>query len=315
MGELKLLLVIALLSLPLFSTGQMKYSTGQFNGLSYAHWDGPGDAIVVVIQGSGEYSTTTDGSDLYRFINKNSYAQYAASTIYPFDILVVAAYKKPGTDFPSQYLIMQNLAALVKTFNPPKVVLTGYSYGGQGTMGFKVEAANASGTTLYQGSSVFDGFISFCGQAPAIANWNANKDKPVFLVHGISDDLVPAKQSENIVNNHNAVNPKYRIYPNYSTTWQKDAYGKTVMTWIPKTVPDTATSRAIFIPTGEHGTAWQRGYNIKDDIGKQVYDFILKIITPKPKPVACTALLDTINMKAQFLLPTGKVYNANLIKP
>lgn len=312
MGKLKMFLLAA--CLPLFSYGQMKYTTGQYNGLWYAHWDGPGNALVVVVQGSGEYSTTIDGSDLKYFINKNSYAQYAPSTTYPFDILVAASYKKPGTSFPSQYLIMQYLSALIKSFSPSNVILTGYSYGGQATAGFLFNSKNGNGELLYKGSEVFDGYIIICGQAPAIPTWSANITKPLFIVHGLSDTAVPPTRSEQIVNGRNGASPKHRVYANYSSTWIKNAEGKTVITWAPKTIPDTATSKAIFIPSGGHSTAWQKAYNKDDAIGKQVYDFILKIISPPVKPIACTALLDTIKMEAQFLLPTGKVYNTTIIK-
>lgn len=300
---MKKLLLVALLLLSTFSFAQMKATKGVYQGLAYKHYDGPGQDLVVVLQGSGEFTRTLDGSDLDKFIDLNSYASYAKSgKVYPFDILVAASYRAPNitSGNPDQKHIKAQLANLVKTFNPRKVILTGYSFGGQAAAGFLTKSCNSKqvkqsdGTykavlqsTEYLGSEIFDAYIIMCGKAPGTQDWQINKSKPIAIVHGELDTAVPISNGVNIMNKFNAAIPSFKVYPDYAkkTVKVKNADGTYTSTqqWLPVAVPVDATSRFIFIKytsteKANHESSWRRGYDINHPVGKQVYDFILKVI-------------------------------------
>jgi predicted alpha/beta-hydrolase family hydrolase len=231
---------------------------GIYKGLAYKLWRTNSKNVVVIVQGAGEFSVTTDGSDLDNFIDKNSYAQYAkAGQEFPFNILVLASYKKPGTiGNASQAAIMQYGAELVKHLNFEKAVLTGYSYGGQFAAGMLTDSLNSNQTvSSYKGSDVWDGYVIMCGKAPGSPNFCAHPDKPVLLIHGDSDDAIPIGNSV-----------KIRDYCNKCT----DRVSKVEL---------------ITIPAGEHHHSWTKGYNINDPVGAQALSFIKNILIESVPPV------------------------------
>jgi predicted peptidase len=269
--------------------------------MPWGFYDNPNTKnLVVVIQGSGEF--TTDLNGIYSatgVLSKNSYARNALTYQYPFDILVAGSYKSPGkTGNPDQLGIMLYLAEFVKTLEPNKVVLTGYSYGAQCATGFRTNSQNGDKPTLYMGSEIFDAYVIMCGKAPGTQDWQANKDKPMMIVHGTIDTAVPISNGTNIMNKHNAIVPKYTITPDYKQVWS----GGT-STWTKQIVSDTTHTKMVVIVGGGHSSAWTYGYDWRE--GNEVKKFIEWVFTDEYKPIECSAILDERNKTAVFRLPDG----------
>ncbi len=242
-------------------------------------------------------------------LSKNSYARNATVTQYPFDILVAGSYKAPGkSGNPDQSGAMLYLSEFISTLDHGKVVLTGYSYGGQFGAGMRTNSMNGTQPTKYMGSDIFDGYVLMCGKAPGTQDWNANKDKPMMLVAGTNDTAVPISNSVNIMSKHNAVNPKYKIFPDFKQVW---AGGTS--TWQKVSVPDTLLTKFVVIVGGGHSSAWTYGYDWRE--GNEVRKFIEWVFREEYKPIECTAILDERNLNAVFTRPDGTVVKYKFQQP
>ena len=241
-------LLTLLLLLPALCFGQMTAKVGVYNGLCYKLWDNPNtNNLVIVLQGSGEFTQVTDCSDFYKFIDKNSYARNAKSYTYPFDILVAASYKPPGvTGNPSQAAIKSHLSGLVTSLGAGKKILTGYSFGAQCAAGFLTNSCNADRATQYLASGVFDGYVLMAGKAPGTKQWCVN-DKPVLAMACTSDAAISYYNSLSII--RELASCPYRMSP----------------------------ETLVLVNGGSHGATWSKGYNIDDPYGRQVCDFIMSI--------------------------------------
>lgn len=307
------LLILLLFPLSLF--GQIKYSSGVYKTLPWAYWDNPEtDNLVVVLQGSGEFVTDLNG--VYSsngILSKNSYAKNAITNKYPFDILVAGSYKSAGqSGNPSQSGLMQNLSEFIKTLEHGKVILTGYSYGGQAATGFRTNSRNGDKPTQYLGSEIFDAYVIMCGKAPGTQDWQVNKDKPMIIVHGTSDTAVPMSNGTNIMNKHNASGPAYTILPDNKLTYSGGS-----SSWVKQQIPDSIRTRMVVIVGGGHSSSWTYGYQWFDpgSENNEVRKFIEWVFIPDYKPVQCTAILDEKNMTATFTKPDGSVVAYGLVKP
>lgn len=308
-------LIFLFLLLPLSLFGQIKYSSGVYKTLPWAYWDNPDtDNLVVVLQGSGEYVTDLNGVYAANgVLSRNSYAKNALVNKYPFDILVAGSYKKPGASGnPSQQGITSYLSEFIQTLKHDKVVLTGYSYGGQATAGFRTNSCNSGKPTHYLGSEIFDAYIIMCGKAPGIQDWQANKDKPMMVVHGTVDTAVPISNGTNIMNKHNGAIPTYKIFPD-----NKLVYSSGSSAWVKQEIPDSVLTRMVVIVGGGHSSSWTYGYQWFDPGSENnaVRKFIEWVFTPDYKPIECIAILDEKNMNATFTKPDGSVVTYNLVIP
>jgi len=72
--------------------------------------------------------------------------------------------------------------------DPERIYLTGHSMGGRGALYFG-----------YKHPERFAAIISISGNVPITAWVSRLKDVPVWLFHGVKDDLVPIKDSETMV--------------------------------------------------------------------------------------------------------------------
>lgn len=291
---MKKILATLLLTLPFFAVAQMKVSYGVYKNIPYCFWDNPAtNNMVVIAQGSGEYAKSFIAGDLpYSSINNVGFAKDAkGGKIFPFDILVAASYKAPGVSGnPSQVYLMAGLSDLIKTFNPKKVIGTGYSYGGQLMAGFLFNSA-FSGVNRHVGSEIFDGYIIMCGKIPgSIGTLN---NKPVFVIHGTSDTAVPVSNGINIMNKYNGFQPSLPIFPDAKQVWRSSVMSYTLLDY-----PEHAISKMHFILGGGHSSAWNWGYS-----SPEVFDFIDYIFKETiPPPIQCPALLDTVNNTATFYI-------------
>lgn len=262
--------IILFILLPVIGYGQVKYSSGVYKTMPWAYWDAPDtDNLVVVAQGSGEFVTDLNGVySAAGVLSKNSYARNAMTTSYPFDILVSGSYRAPGKyGNPDQSGAMLYLSEFISTLRHGKVILTGYSYGGQFAAGMRTNSRNGDKPTMYMGSDVFDAYVIMCGKAPGTQDWNVNKDKPMMIVHGTNDTAVPISNGLNIMNKHNLSYPAYKIDPDYKQVWS----GGT-STWQKMAVPDTTKTKFVVIVGGGHGSAWTYGYDWRE--GNDVREFI-----------------------------------------
>ncbi len=298
-------------SISLFAP-RVSYSSGVYKTMPWAYWDNPEtDNLVVVLQGSGEFVTDLNG--VYPsngILSKNSYAKNALSQTYPFDILVAGNYKKPGVSGnPGQGGITQYLAEFIGTLKHGKVVLTGYSFGGQATAGFMTNSNNSGKPTHYLGSEIFDAYVIMCGKAPGSQDWQSNKNKPLIIVHGTSDTAVPISNGTNIMNKHNASVPKYVVLPDYKLVSKNG-----VSSWVKQTVPDTTRNRMVVIVGGGHSSSWNYGYQWFEPGAEnnEVRKFIEWVFEEKYVPVLCAAILDERRMTAEFTKPDGTVVKYRL---
>lgn len=298
-------ILILLLLFPLAVFGQVNYSSGVYKTLPWAYWDNPAtDNLVVVLQGSGEYVSDLNG--VYSptgVLSKNSYAKNALLKTYPFDILVAGSYKRPGaTGNPSQSGITQYLSEFINTLKHGKVVLTGYSFGGQAAAGFRTNSCNSGKPTHYLGSEIFDAYIIMCGKAPGIQDWQANKDKPMLIVHGSADTAVPISNGTNIMNKHNGAIPTYRIFPDNKLVYSSGSSG-----WVKQDLPDSVLTRMVVIVGGGHSSSWTYGYQWFDpgSENNEVRRFIEWMFEEKYVPIECPATLNEKEMVATFHLPEG----------
>jgi hypothetical protein len=308
---MKKLLILLLFPLSLFA--QVKYSSGVYKTMPWGYWDNPEtENLVVVLQGSGEYVSDLNG--VYSptgVLSKNSYARNAMVKTYPFDILVAGSYKRPGASGnPSQAGITQYLSEFIKTLDHDKVILTGYSYGGQAAAGFRTNSCNSGKPTHYLGSEVFDAYIIMCGKAPGSQDWQANKDKPVMVVHGSADTAVPISNGTNIMNKHNGAIPAYRIYPDNKLTYSGGSSG-----WVKQDIPDSVVTRMVVIVGGGHSSSWNYGYQWFDpgSENNDVRKFVEWVFKEDYKPIECTAVLNEREMWADFTLPDGTVKRYKLL--
>lgn len=297
----------------LSSLPQIHYSSGVYKTLPWAYWDNPDtDNLVVVLQGSGEYVTDLNGVYAANgVLSKNSYAKNAISNKYPFDILVAGSYKRQGVSGnPGQQGITTYLSEFIKTLKHGKVVLTGYSYGGQAAAGFRTNSCNSGKPTHYLGSEIFDAYVIMCGKAPGSQDWQTNKDKPMLIVHGTNDTAVPISNGNNIMNKHNGSIPKYRIYPDHKFDSRDD-------TWKKQVIHDSVRTRMVVIVGGGHSSSWNYGYQWFDpgSENNEVRRFIEWVFTPDYKPIECPATLDEQKMIATFHLENAdKTYRISPIE-
>lgn len=306
--------ILILLLLPIAVFGQVNYSSGVYKTLPWAYWDNhETDNLVVVLQGSGEFVTDMNG--VYSptgILSKNSYAKNALLKTYPFDILVAGSYRRPGASGnPSQAGITQYLSEFIKTLKHGKVILTGYSFGGQAATGFRTNSCNSGKPTHYLGSEIFDAYVIMCGKAPGIQDWQSNKDKPMVVVHGSADTAVPISNGNNIMNKHNGSIPTYRIYPDNKLVYSSGSSG-----WVQQILPDSVLTRMVVIVGGGHSSAWNHGYQWFDpgSENNEVRKFIEWVFEEKYVPIECPATLNEKEMVATFHLPEGDVIY-NIVKP
>lgn len=299
---MKKIILLLFVLLPAVCWPQMKATYGSFEGIPYVFYDGPGTVLVVIAQGSGEFSTSLTSPNTVTINAASTYATYArAGKVYEFDILVAQSYKAPDSKrMASQTYLMKGLSRLIRSFNPSKVIGTGYSYGGQ-LMGYFMTNPAAID------AEVFDGYVIIAGNAKVSPDFTIHKDKPRFVVHGSADTAVPIWEGANICYKTNAVGPKHYVYADHYYDWK-------ALKWIPSAMPDSAFSKFTVINGGGHSIAWQKAYNVEDAIGKQVFEFIRKVSYEAPKPIACAALLDTIAMNAIFMLPDSIKLTYKLIR-
>lgn len=301
-------------SFTLYSSLAVKYSSGVYKTLPWAYWDNPKtNNLVVVLQGAGEFVSDLNG--VYSssgVLSRNSYARNALQNTYPFDILVAGSYRAPGkSGNPSQQGIVTYLSEFIQTLDHGKVVLLGYSYGGQAAAGFRTNSRNGTEATRYLGSEIFDGYVIMCGKAPGSQDWQANKDKPMIIVHATNDTAVPISNGTNIMNKHNASIPKYVVLPD-----SKIVYSGGKSSWQKTQIPDTTRCRMVVIVGGGHSSSWVYGYQWFEPGAENndVRKFIECIFEEKYKPVQCSAVLDEKNMVATFTMPDGTVVNYGLVK-
>jgi predicted esterase len=326
---MKKIFLFLLLTLSMTASAQMKMSTGSYDSIPYVLYDGPGNDLVVIAQGSGEFTNSYTTPNLTSANSASTYASHASrGKVYPFDILVAQAYKSPyarSGDNPTHLYLMRNLSELVRSLKRDAVILTGYSYGGQLTAGFMIWAVYGNGET-YIDPDVFDGFVIIAGKAPGSQNWQVFKDKPRLVVHGINDTAVPISNGTNIVNKSNAAGGKYKVYANRH-------YDYKLTKWVADVIPDSAFSRYyVLVPelkkdaqgntttiqvAAGHGDSWRRAYDVNDEIGFAVLNFIKRVRDEKkakPLLIYCKALLDTINLSATFILPDSTQMSYRLTK-
>lgn len=295
---MKTLLTI-LLFIPFLAFGQMRVESHKqelFKGvrLNYKVYYSPTPTNnwVLFLHGSGE-GGLPDGSQLDK-VDANGLPKNAKyGTVYNFNILAAQAYKLPGDAISRFESIRWVIIDLVKEFyKADRLIVTGLSQGGMEAFDFGFRDPKGyidaiivmCGKTSWSKDIPRDTVYREDGSKFAILDWNRYRDIPYCGVHGTLDR---APNGVNYSDGYNA----YR-----SISFHK--------------------SKTIFLPIigGGHSSAWVKGYDRNDPtgIGKKVFEFINEVFY-KP-PIACTALLDTIKMNAQFLLPTGKVYKATLIK-
>lgn len=250
--------------------------------MPWAFWDNPETKnLVVVSQGSGEFVSDLGGVySATGVLSKASYARNALTTQYPFDILVAGNYRAQGkTGNPDQSGAMLYLSEFIKTLEPGKVILTGYSFGGQFTTGMRTNSRNGDKPTMYVGSEIFDAYVIMCGKAPGSQDWQANKDKPMMIIHGTNDTAVPISNGLNIMNKHNATVPKYIVSPDYKQVW-----GGGTSYWQKQTVSDTTYTKMVVIVGGGHSSSWTYGYDWRE--GNEVRKFIEWIFRDEVKLIS-----------------------------
>lgn len=299
-----------LLLIPALTFGQVNYSSGIYKTLPWAYWDNPRtDNLVVVCQGSGEFVSDLNGTySATGVLSKNSFAKDAITTTYPFDILVAGSYKPAGkSGNPDQSGIMLYLSEFIETLKHDKVILSGYSYGGQAATGFRTNSMNGTQPTKYIGSEIFDAYIIMCGKAPGTQDWQVNKDKPMMIIAGTNDTAVPISNGTNIMNKHNASKPKFIVQPDYKQLW-----GGGTSYWQKTIMSDTTHCKMVVIVGGGHSSAWTYGYQWRE--GNEIKKFIEWVFAPTYKPVECTATLDEKNGIATFHLPEGIDKTYRIIK-
>lgn len=326
MKMIKKLLILLLFPLSLFAQNEgqwltistvpaVKYSSGIYKTMPWAYWDNSStNDLVVVLQGSGEFVTDLNG--VYSstgILSKNSYAKNALQNTYPFDILVAGSYKPAGVSGnPGQSGMQQYLSEFIKTLDHGKVILIGYSYGGQAAAGFRTNSRNGDKPTQYLGSEIFDGYVIMCGKAPGSQDWQSNKDKPMIIVHGTLDTAVPISNGTNIMNKHNASIPKYVVLPDYKLT-----YTAGTSSWQKTAVPDTARCRMVVIVGGGHSSSWIYGYQWFEPGAEnnEVRKFIEWVFTDTYQPIECNATLDEKNGIATFHVKDGdKTYRISPVE-
>jgi predicted peptidase len=296
-------LLIILLFIPCLAFGQMRVESHKqelFKGvrLNYKVYYSPTPTNnwVLFLHGSGE-GGLPDGSQLDKVdangLPKN--AKYGA--VYNFNILAAQAYKLPGDAISRFESIRWVIIDLVKEYyKADRLIVTGLSQGGMEALDFGFRDPKG----------YIDAIIVMCGKtswskdiprdtvyttdgAKAILAWSKYRDIPYCAVHGTAD--------------------KAPSGVNYSDGY--NAYKAILSSSLNK-----SRNKTIFLPIigGGHSSAWVKGYDKNDPtgIGKRVFEFIDEVFY-RP-PIACTALLDTIKMNAQFLLPTGRVYKAAITK-
>lgn len=256
----------------------MEGTINNYNGIYYRHWKANNDNYVFVVQGSGEYSTKLDGSDLPLFIDKNSYAILAAKgQSLPFNVVVVATYKPEGTTGNAPHgPLMANISAIARHLGAKKAILSGYSLGGQFTAGMLTQSRNSGQTTsYYKDPDIWIAYLILCGKAPGTPDFCINATKPVLLVHGDSDDAVGIGNSI-----------KIRDYSN-------------------KCLDRNLPVNLITIPGGEHNSAWVKGYNPQDPVGAQVYAWVLDQLKETEPPVEIEEIpLTSIVLKGEEVIAT-----------
>lgn len=313
---MKKLLILIFFPVALFGQGltftvtsepTVKFSSGVYKTLPWIYYDNPEtDNLVVVLQGSGEFVSDLNG--LYSptgVLSKNSYAKNALVKTYPFDILVAGSYRRPGASGnPSQAGITQYLSEFINTLKHGKVVLTGYSLGGQAAAGFRTNSCNSGKPTHYLGSEIFDAYVIMCGKAPGSQDWQANNDKPMVVVHGTDDTAVPISNGNNIMHKHNLYLPKYKIIPDH---YKRYLNGSSY--WEKAVIPDTVLTRMVVIVGGGHSSSWNHGYQWFDpgSENNEVRKFIEWVFEEKYTPIECPATLNEKEMVATFHLKTGDV--------
>lgn len=207
-------------------------------------------------------------------IGNIGYGRTAQAKTLPFNVLIVQA--KKGKSIDDYTPISKNWSKTFANLGIKYAILTGYSLGGQ----------EAIRQIWVDHSGVFVGFVPMCGQYPYGPEPELKADViskvPVLLLHGDKDASISWYQSNTVNNMINKVH--------------------------------ASQSSMVIIPGGSHSDAWNKGYDIQSDYGKIVYNFILSLIPKDPKPIQCSALLDTLKSTAVFTLPDGTLYKSTLIK-
>lgn len=294
--DFKKSVVLFLLLIPCLAWPQMRVESHKqelFKGvrLNYKVYYSPvpTNNWVLFLHGSGE-GGLPDGSQLDK-VDANGLPKNAKyGTIYNFNILAAQAYKLPGDAISRFESIRPVIIDLVKEYyKADRLIVTGLSQGGMEAFDFGFRDPKnyidaiivMCGKTSWSKDIPRDTVYREDGSRFAVIDWKKYRDIPYCGVHGTLDR---APYGVNYSDGYNA----YR-----SISFHK--------------------SKTIFLPIigGGHSSAWVQGYDKNSVIGKQVFAFIDEVFY---KSIACTALLDTIRMQAQFLLPTGKVYRTSIIK-
>ena len=261
---------------PVLMQAQVTTKYGVSNNIPYVFYDNPNTKLMVVItQGVGEYATSLDPALLpnSKINTANTYATYASrGKVYPFDILVAQSYKPATVSQPMQTYLMQGLTSLIKSFEPTKVIGTGYSYGGQLLLGFYLNCI-IGGKNAFVGNEIFDGYVIMDAKAPGTPDYCHN-NKPSILICATGGIY---------------------YYPLRNVEVNKV-----------KACPDQQDPVFYSIAGGSHYTSWEHGYDINSVEGKSVLDFITSF-EEKKTTIECTATLDEANGVATFHLPEGDI--------
>lgn len=272
-------LLFLLLLLPFLCSAQMQRQQYTGEPFKYVTYTAPSNKLWVIFQpGHGGASFTMDQLAAY------GYGRLAQKETLPFNILIVQA-KKGTVSWLDDYTpISKRWNETFAKLGIKYAVLTGHSLGGKETI--RQIWTNNTG--------VFVGFIGLAGDYP----------------YGPEPELkasVITTSSVLLIAGYNDTSVSY---------WSTN----TVNTMINKVHPGQSDIKII--PGASHGDVLSKGYNPKDcdgidkcyEVGKQVWNFILKRIPKDPPPIQCPAILDTIHKTAIFVLPDSSIYKTTIIK-
>jgi hypothetical protein len=199
---------------------------------------------VVQLHGAGE-GGPIDGSQINE-VELNGYAKRASQgTVFPFNIIAPQGIVTTGV--PSWGNVQRGVLTLLNSLGATKVIMTGYSQGGQKSLDF-LWSTNSSGDNIWNGhQGLIVGLLIMCGSKSGGQSYNDALDRKLMCVHGSLDTSANSySDGLQIVNGYNGATPSH---------------------------PDVATM--VTITGGDHSSAWMKGYNPADAIGIQAYDFVL----------------------------------------
>lgn len=201
-----ILLTIAFLSIGSLAFSQMKasyhFNVSMFGNttVSYKQYTSntPSDSYLIFLPGRGEVLV---GPATEVKLNKVDVAGYGKRARegeeFPFNIIAIQAYHSTSAGSATYSTVMRHFLHYVKLYkNADKIVVTGYSLGGQETYNVSLRSLDIQ---------LIDGLVSVAGRPDAYSSADpcSMKDVPMIAVHGDKDNTVPYSQDLAWVNKVN----------------------------------------------------------------------------------------------------------------